>query len=370
MKHICIGLAALSLSAVPALSAGIERTQQSVGLLFEPGGAFQLTYGNVSPELSGSGTYFGGQRQSGDMAPRYGTLTFGLKMALSDRLDAAVIMDQSLGADVDYGGADALYPLRGTVAELDGSDITALLRYRVGDRVSVFGGLRSQSIRATLSGLPIDLDPGPGTTIALYGLDAPATREAGYVVGAAYEIPDIALRVALSYHSAIDHDFEAAQTVNGGPAGTTAFTSTVPESIHLEFQTGIAKDTLLFGSVRWQNWADFDIIPVLGTTPIPLIDYESAYTTYTLGVGRRFTENWSAAVTLAHEPASGDIQGNLAPRDGYTSVGLGATYRQDRTEITAGVRYIALGDATTQRVFARFEDNDALAFGLRLTQRF
>ena len=369
MKHLCIGLAALSLSAGTAVAGGIERSPQSVGLLFEPGKALQLGFGSVSPDLSGSGTYFGGLRRSGDMAPSYTSLSLGAKMDINDRVDIAVIYDQSLGADVDYGGATVGYPLRGTVAELDGSDVTALIRYRLGERVSVYGGLRVQKIDATLTGLPL------GATIPpnLYGLTVGRTQEYGYVIGAAYEIPEIALRVAATYNSAIDHDFEATESVNGVVVGTSPFTTTIPQSVNLEFQSGIAENTLLFGSIRWQDWSEFDITPVAYaglTSGRSLIDYQSDYTTYTIGIGRRFNETWSGAVTLAHEPSTGDIQGNLAPRDGFTSVGVAATYRHEKTEITAGVRYIKLGDATTQVVNARFEDNDALAFGLRLTQRF
>lgn len=365
MRHISTSLAALSLSAGAAFAGGIERSPQSVGLLFEPGKVVQLGFGSVSPDLSG--TFPPNGASSGDMAPSYTSLSLGAKMDVNDRIDIAVIYDQSLGADVDYTGADAAYPLRGTEAELDGSDVTALLRYRVGERVSLYGGFRVQKIDATLTGLP---SAGLG---GLYGLQAARTKEYGYVIGAAYEIPEIALRVAATYNSAIDHEFEATETVNGVVVGTSPFTTTIPQSVNLEFQSGIAENTLLFGSIRWQDWSEFDITPIAyrdNNAGRSLIDYQSDYTTYTIGVGRRFNETWSGAVTLAHEPATGDIQGNLAPRDGFTSVGVAATYRRESTEITAGVRYIRLGDATTQIVNARFEDNDALAFGLRLTQRF
>lgn len=359
MKYGIGGAAAFALLTSQALAGGIERSPQSVGLLFEPGNAVQFSFGHVAPDLTGS---LGGLG-SGDMAPSYTSLSMGVKTRVNDRVDLALIFDQSLGADVDYTDAQVGYPLRGTTAELDGSDITALVRYRVAERVSVYGGVRMQGISAELSGLPIT---GP----SLYGLDVERTQEWGYVLGAAYEIPDIALRIAATYNSAIDHDFTGSQTVNGAPVPDTNFTTTIPQSLNLEFQSGIAEDTLLFGSVRWQDWSEFDITPVVGGNPLTLIDYQSDYVTYTLGLGRRFNDSWSGAVTLAHEPATGDIQGNLAPRDGYTSVGIGATWTHENTEISGGVRYIRLGDATTQTIGASFTDNDAMAFGLRVTQRF
>lgn len=361
MKTVVTSACLATLSAAAAAAGGIERTPQSAALLFEPGNAAQLSYGSAAPTVDGTFPINGAS--SGDMAPTFGTLTFGVKMAVSDRVDLALIYDQSVGADVDYSDADAAYPLRGTTAELTGSDLTALLRYRLAERVSVFGGLRMQGIEAELSGLPI---PGP----ALYTLDVDRTREWGYVIGAAYEIPDIALRVALTYNSEIEHGFTGTQTVNGVAVPDTEFTTTIPQSLNLEFQSGIAEDTLLFGSIRWQDWSEFDITPVVAGTPLTLIDYESDYVTYSIGLGRRFSERWSGAVTLTHEPANGDIQGNLAPRDGYTAIGIGATYRIDRTEIGLGLRYVRLGDATTRSIGAKFEDNEVLGVGLRLTQRF
>jgi long-subunit fatty acid transport protein len=359
MKAIPWAGVALLVASGAAGAAGIERSAQSVGLVFEPGRVAQLSFGHVSPSLTGT---FGGALSSGDMAPGYSTITLGYKMPLGERMDLALIYDQSLGADVDYGNTDPGYPLAGTTASLDGSDLTAILRYRFDGGFSVYGGLRLQQIGAELTGLPVL------GGLARYNLEVDRTTELGWLAGVAYERPDIALRVALTYNSAIDHDFEATESFNGAVVPAGGFTTTIPKSVNLEFQTGVAADTLVFGSIRWQEWSAFDITPAaLGA---PLIDYESDYFTYTLGVGRRFNETWSGALTLAYEPASGDVQGNLAPRDGFLSVGLAATYRMDQTEITAGVRYIDLGDATTQTIGARFEDNDALAFGLRLTQRF
>lgn len=351
-------------SASAALAGGIERSPQSVALLFEEGGAVQFSFGIVSPSVSG--TVGAGTVSSGDMAPTYTSLNFGIKQALTDRLDLAVIFDQSLGADVDYTGADALYPARGVEAVLAGSDLTALLRYRVQDRFSIYGGLRAQSITADLTGFPVVV---PGPAIAPYSLNVDRTYELGYVLGAAYEIPEIALRVALTYNSAIDHNFDSTEVIGTGAPTPGTFTTTIPQSVNLEFQSGIAADTLLFGSIRWQDWSEFDISPP--GLPTPLIDYQSDYTTYTLGIGRRFNEQWSGAITLGYEGATGDLQGNLAPRDGFASIGIGATYTMGNTEITGGVRYIALGDATTvPPVSGDFTGNDAWAAGIRVLHKF
>ena len=38
-------------------------------------------------------------------------------------------------------------------------------------------------------------------------------------------------------------------------------TITTPQSVNLDFQTGIMADTVAFANVRWVNWKDFSIQP-------------------------------------------------------------------------------------------------------------
>jgi len=46
-----------------------------------------------------------------------------------------------------------------------------------------------------------------------------------------------------------------------------------PQSVNLEFQTGIAKVTLLFGSVRWVDWTAFNIFPADFPDVNPIVSY-------------------------------------------------------------------------------------------------
>jgi len=46
-------------------------------------------------------------------------------------------------------------------------------------------------------------------------------------------------------------------------------------------------------------------------------------------------------------------------------VGLGGTYTSGNMKVTGGLQYIMIGDATTT-IGAQFDDNTALAFGLKL----
>ena len=83
-----------------------------------------------------------------------------------------------------------------------------------------------------------------------------STEDTGYIVGAACEKPEIALRAALTCESAITHDFPTTKTL--APLGGTIQTTTtieMPQSPALDFQSGIATDMLLFGLIRWSEWS-------------------------------------------------------------------------------------------------------------------
>lgn len=349
MKRALAIAGGVFLSASTALAGGIERSSQSVSILFKEGNVAEFSLGALSPDVSG---VFAGAVSSGDMAPSYTNFSLSYKRALNDNLDMALIIDQPIGADVSYPASAAPYPFFGATAEVESVAVTGLLRYRFPNNISVYGGLRVQTTDAI-----VDLPSGGGP----YALAVDEQTDLGYVVGGAYERPDIAMRVALSYNSAITHTFED----NAG----TPFDVEIPQSVHLEFQSGIAQDTLLFGSVKWREWTAFDISPP--DYPFnPLASGKSDVLTYSLGVGRRFTENWSGAVILGYEKNEGVRVGNLSPTDGYKSIALAATYRVDSIEITGAVSYFDIGDATTTSIGSNFSDNDAVGAGIRIGYNF
>ncbi|PQO24120.1 hypothetical protein C2I36_04195 [Rhodobacteraceae bacterium WD3A24] len=372
MRATLLATTVLSMFAGGAQAAGIERSAQSMAILFEEGRHAQLSFSHVNPDVSGRAPALLGGRGSGEVLDDYATFALGYKMALGERLDLALILDQPIGADIAYPTGTG-YPLEGTTATIDTNAVTGVLRYRVGAGLSVHGGLRVARTEGD-----VDLRF-PAFGPAGYQLSTSRETDAGYLLGLAYERPEIGLRIALTYNSQITHDFDATETVLGA-SFETGFETTIPESVNLEFQTGIAPDTLLFGSVRWVNWPDFEIAPTVYTAPRstgglgqePLVYYDDETVTYNLGIGRRFSEHWSGALTLGYEtrmdPPEG--MGNLGPTDGRESIGLALTHTRDNVSITGGVEYIAVGDTTTRTVEADFDDNHALAMGVEIGVSF
>ena len=380
MKRVFVAGMAILAAASVAQAGGIDRSGQSVAVLFEQGNYFEASLGSVSPMVSGVGTALspspGGN--SGDMAASFLQAGAAYKHSFGNGFDAALIFDQPFGANVDYPATQP-YFARGTTAEITTNALTAVLKYSFPSNLSIFGGLRYQTFGAQADVPFVTAGPAtPGVVApgATYTANGSTDDALGYLVGVAYEKPEIALRVALTYNSKIKHSLATVETsAFGGPVTSDTQINT-PQSVNLEFQSGVAADTLVFGSVRWVDWSNFEIAPaVYGVlTGAPLVSYAKDTYALSLGIGRKLNENWSVAATLGYEKGIGGFAANLGPTDGYASVGLGATYTRDNVKVTAGIRYVDIGDTETTLgggvAASSFRSNHALGVGLKVGYTF
>ncbi|EPX79115.1 OmpP1/FadL family transporter [Litoreibacter arenae] len=381
MKKLTSAAAILAATTSLASAGGVDRSGQVIGIIFEEGNYVELSFGSISPTVSGvgAGTVPNPPAQptpgqaSGNMVEDYTLFGLGYKHQFNDKLSFALMLDEPFGADVNYPAATT-YFARGSTATLKTQALTGLVRYKINENFSVHGGLRYQSFEARAS-IPFVQAPAGPTAGIPYAANGAKDYGVGYVVGAAYERPDIALRVALTYSSEISHSLS---TVETGPVpGSTVTNVDTPQSVNLDFQTGIAADTLLFGSVRWVDWSDFDVTPAgyQVATSGSLVSYADDVITYNLGVGRRFNENWSGAVSIGYEKSNGGFASNLGPTDGNVSIGLGGTYTNGGVKVTGGVRYVKIGDAQTQLArsgiaASDFNDNKAVVVGFKVGYSF
>ncbi len=228
-------------------------------------------------------------------------------------------------------------------------------------------GASAQATAATISP-NTNATTGPFTYRALTDKD----RETSYIVGAAYERPEIALRVALTYESGYTHSFDTVETLAATGLNLTSNTDiSMPDVYTLDFQSGVAKDTLVFGSIRHATWGDWEVRPdgYKALTNDRVTGIDSDVTTYRIGVGRKINDNFSGFARVTYENSNGDVASRLAPTDGSTAFGFGGTYTRDAFKITGGVEYIKFGEATDASG-TEFADNDAVAVGLSVGYRF
>ena len=208
------------------------------------------------------------------------------------------------------------------------------------------------------------------------------------MVGVAYEKPEIALRVILTYSSEITFDLDSTEEF---PAPLDIFNDNsttevvVPQSVNLDFQTGVSKGTLLFGQVRWVNWDGFEVRPqgldtVTGLAgearPLAFKDYNVTH--FKLGVGRQFNATWAGAVQINYTPDEDNYGGVLDVVDGNKGPSASGTYTTPAgVKVTGAAQYIWFGDSdietgtgTANENSAEFTDNSGLALLLKVAYNF
>ncbi len=419
MKSLFSGASALLLTAVSAHAGGIERATNNYGLLFQDGNKIELSFTSVDPTVSGDytpalGIGFG-QTSTGDMSQSYNSLSLAYKGDLSNKLSFGLFVNQPYGANALYSGG--FYD--GLRADWDSQQLAGILKYQLADRVSVYGGARyvrstaditipDQMLRAgTTSGRDaaqagVNQLTAAGVTVgsghplesqlvaaqtqlatlnAVLAAPSPALEynakgaqdgKWGYVLGAAYEVPDIAMRLALTWQSAITHEFDTTETLPGFMLNGVSTTEVeMPQTVALDFQTGIAKDTLVFGQIKWAEWSKWEVRTqgYDAITGNEVTGFENDTVTWKLGVGRRFNDKFSGFIQASYEKENGGIASRLAPTDGRRSIGIGGQYTEGNMNIRFGAEYVKLGDAVDASG-NQFSGNDALGLGIQVTIGF
>ena len=315
----------------------------------------------------------------------------GVKQGVTSRVDAGLAqVNSTLGKG-------------NTKVEVDTQNISMIFGFQPTKNVNVYAGGVYQTIKGNVSLR--------GQAYSLYnGYDASIkeTGGTGWLAGAAFQIPEIALKASVTYRSEIDHDVEVDESLsalgalallpNGAAAvadianATGKTTITTPQSVNLDFQTGIMANTVAFANVRWVNWKDFSIQPLKfgkvsqAVGPLVgqpkgfnLVEYSDDQYSATVGVGRKVNEQWAGNVSVGWDSGAGNPVTTLGPTEGYWNVGLGVQYSPTpSTFIAGGVKYFWLGDAKAQTgaqagtdaYVAEFTDNNALAYGLKIGYKF
>ena len=410
---------AMILATVPmtgAFAAAVDRSGQSISAFLQPGNYFEAGISVLDPNVSGTTIAALGNQNTGDMAGDYYFPSAALKLQLTDNFSFGLIYDQPFGADVEYTQSAAFtHPTQGnTSAEVDTQNISMIFGFQPNQNWNLYAGPVYQTVKGNVSlrGAAYSVLGGyhptagalPASALAGYDANISEDGAVGWLAGVAYQIPEIALKASVTYRSEIDHDININETLpslatlSSGlvplPYTEGSTTITTPQSVNLDFQTGIMADTVAFANLRWVNWKDFAIRPnkfgqasnLLGQNPtvnqpngFDLLAYSDDQISATVGVGRKLSEKWAGNVSVGYDTGAGNPVSTLGPTEGYWNVGLGVQYSPAANYfIAGGVKYFMLGDADAQsgsqfgtnEYVANFEDNDAWGYGLKMGYRF
>ncbi|MDR7225050.1 outer membrane protein transport protein [Aminobacter aminovorans] len=317
-----LGATALTIVAAGAAQAGgFARGTADTDILFEEGNfnvrtgvtivAPQRGYDTITSPLLG-GTV---KVTDGKYSETYVIPSAAVKFNITDDLRCAGTYTQPFGGGATYGPQAITAGLAdgtGTMSEkFTANEFGATCSYKFDlgkGRAWLIGGLFAQNFEYEqvvrfAPGVPGFPAGGTGT------LTFDDKYQGGYRIGAAYDIPEIALRAQVLYRSEIEHS-PAGGTGNTfvvrSAGGTTLATlptngvGTLPQSVELKLQSGIAPGWLAFGSVKWTDWSVLDVLRynIVGIpgNPRVLEYYWQDGWTVSAGIGHAFTDNISGLV--------------------------------------------------------------------------
>lgn len=422
VKYV-LGISVIITSAANA--AGLEYTKQSILPLFESGNYAELSYAYVDPKIEGTDVAGGldaqgnhiesGNNKIKDMMDDFDIFGAAVKIAPSENTALALIYDEPFGVDTLYpSGSEFNNSMGTTEARVDTRGLTLLGGGKINRNFWLYGGLEYQEaeggvqLAQNFEGDPIYYDlkiEGKSDTIIP-------------VVGFAYEIPEIELRAALTWRGEGEHELKANESllVNNGTLNSvlgtdgptdyndipdsikgaiglplvnfedTNLSFKTPQSVNLDFQTGLSEKYQLLGMVnaRWVEWTKFKVAPDAITRVVgePLAEYKEDAYSVELALGKQFTPKFAGEVRVGYDSGTAEPLSLLGPYDSIKTLALGGSYAlTESLDVSAGAQYMWFEGGTaysklpvekslTERTMAKFDDGDGYAIGVKIGYHF
>ncbi|ENX37607.1 hypothetical protein [Acinetobacter courvalinii] len=357
-------------------ASALDVSGQSILPFLEKGNYTEASVIAVKPKVSGkirnNPQLLGGSSDfnTGDMAKSFSYYNAALKIQLNELLSFGLIYDQPFGANV-------LYPIKqnntysinspltqGTSVDVESQNISMIFGIEPYKNFQFYFGPTYQSIKGDVS-----LRGNAYTTFFNgYNADFKEDSAIGWLAGVRYKIPEIELKLAATYRSKIKHEMIVNEALHSQPLNEVSFEKTnivTPQSINIDFQTGINQTTLAFVNLRWVNWRDFNIRPrqfgaISETITAGLsngaykegfdLDSHQKNQLYAaIGLGHQLTEKTSVGTEVSWDSGTGNPTSSLNPTKGAWGFGLGLQFNPTLNYfISTGVKYYWLGDAVAE----------------------
>ncbi|ACJ41447.2 MULTISPECIES: outer membrane protein transport protein [Acinetobacter] len=403
---ILIGMLAVFVSNIGHASA-LEQSGQSILPFLENGNYAEANFFAVDSSVSGIVNDRADlvrdhqSRDTGDIAESTQFYTAALKLQLTDQLSFGMLYDQPFSADIKYPARsnnsyfDNDVSHQGTFVKADTQNLSLLFGYSPYQHFQIYGGPVYQTVKANVA------LRGNAYTQAFNGYNAKFKQqgEVGWLLGGSYQLPDIALKAAITYRSKIKYQFQVEEDIFGEPLKLVENEKTqleTPASLNIDFQTGISEKSLVYMNLRWVNWKEFETRPpqygalseilmkeltngeyIQG---FKLDSYQNDQYSATLGIAHQFTEKWSTSTDVSWDSGTGNPASTMGPIKGSWSLGLGVQFNPAKNYfITGSLKYFWLGDTKTEdgtyylpiegikpyAEQANFKNNHAIAYGLK-----
>lgn len=360
-----------SLMAGTAMAGGFSRGDANTDILFNDGTAnIDAGFIYVNPNRKYD-TISGANGTDGKFSDDFWIPNVAVAARPVDMFGCALTYTQSFGGSITYGkqaqNAQSTNAYSAVIAA-GGSTTQAT----AAANASLSKGFTSNEYGATCD---LRFDAGKGRLHVLGGLfiedfsyEAKTLQgtltfkdngSLGFRTGLGYDIPEYALRASIMYRSEVKHNATGSFTYSPavlaatpGLAAVAAATGsgTLPQSVKVALQTGVAPGWLVYGSVEWTNWSVLQALNyTVGATPKQDKYLWKDGWTIQAGVGHQFTDDIAGTLNVTWDQGVGtgaDIQtdtwtfgagARIKAGPGNINLGGGISY------LTAGSQSVAKG---------------------------
>ena len=282
-------LTAAILAASPVMAGGFDKSDHSFGILFGDDNVITTSFSQTAVNTKGTAS----QIYGGDQSIGTGTIVsdiinpeVALRLSAADNVTCALKVEEPYGAEVAYADDSLVYDIdpgdgssvaitAPVATKYESQSLTVGCGYDFAlsaGKLTVLAGPKIQSIKGFFSEDLSSLDAGSADNLEV---DLDGGTEVGYILGAAYSIPEIALRASIIYHSQID--YTGTGTIDSvvplsqlGMGADVGFTTTgsaktfTPQSVEIALQSGVAENTLAFLNVRWSEYSKLNELSIEG----------------------------------------------------------------------------------------------------------
>ena len=350
MKFRTIITLLLTTGSTAVVAGGFETTALSTSFMYESGSYGEASLSSRTYDITGT-VY----APTGSPVKNLSKPSFAFKSDIFDNIALGLSYYNQGAVQLDYSGAGSALAAGLPVVDLTIDALTLQAKYDYSENIGAIAGIKMTTVQNASAN--IFLPTFTASTIT-------GKSEMGYIVGASYSIPEIAFRAELLYETETNFSLD---TVS--PAGPGQTTGSIPDYMTLNFQSGVADGTLVFGSMRRADWANHQLR--VHPQPIDTSSFTNT-TTINVGVGRKITDALSLIGTYGTE-AKGDAAGTslLSMTNGYQGITIAGRYALENATITAGYNYTMFGDKTVTPPTAgapagSFTGNKVTGFGVKV----
>ena len=305
-KNVITGVSLVALSAGMAQAGGFELQTLDTSIMYADRNTASISYARIDASIKGYTTAAGAVSNK-EVVKDQTVNNLNAKFDVGDNFSFGLSTYHSGSVQLSGGNGDLAAAGNITpIADIKLQTTALMVNYQLNENMSFLGGITNNSLE----------DSSVKTLAGTYSV-ASATEQ-GYIVGAAYSVPEIALRTEVTYQPKTElkttADFLGSAALGGATRSDKASSVSLPDTLALSFQTGIAEDTLLMASYRKSTWSKAQITSTIFNATevgaIPALDGVNIKTefedseAFSIGIGRKFSDTLSGSLTYAKEEDS------------------------------------------------------------------